>query len=244
MKRTALALLAAAAFTAPAAAQDFSGPYLGIGLGARQMDADWTTTELQAGPAPSSGFWEPSTANHTFESTNFRVNGMFGWDWQTPTWVFGVEAQAGWGDSSDELADTPGQDFVGATPAPNDDLLKVESEWDLSLTGRAGFVSGGWLIFGVAGIASQQFEVSLDCPGTNSWCIADRYDVDEASLTGWVAGVGVERAFGSWRWRADYRYADLGDFNVSFFDTAPVDQVGGNVEVTHQSLMVSLIKPL
>jgi hypothetical protein len=35
----------------------------------------------------------------------------------------------------------------------------------------------------------------------------------------------------------------MGDVDISFFESTPVDQIGGNVEVTSQTLMVSLIRP-
>jgi opacity protein-like surface antigen len=88
-------------------------------------------------------------------------------------------------------------------------------------------------------------DFKLTCPGAagNSWCVADRVESESDTLTGWVAGLGVEKAFAGWRWRADYRYADMGDVDISFFESTPVDQIGGNVEVTSQTLMVSLIRP-
>jgi outer membrane immunogenic protein len=81
----------------------WSGFYVGIGVGGRWMDNDWTTTAA----FDPNGVLIPFTTdpNASFNNGAFRVSGYAGHNWQVaPMWVAGVEADFGWADNHSTLA--------------------------------------------------------------------------------------------------------------------------------------------
>lgn len=96
---------------APVATYSWTGFYVGGSIGARWMDADWTTTCLQ--PA-SAGVTCPNSAGFPgllatdnpagFSDTSWRASVYGGYNWQVNTWVFGIEGDYGWGKNKETRA--------------------------------------------------------------------------------------------------------------------------------------------
>jgi outer membrane immunogenic protein len=231
-KSIALAVLVGLAAVAPAGANNgsWTGFYVGATLGGRSSDIDWRTT----------GFFNPAVAPFVapagagFDSTDFRIGGYLGFNWQIAQWLIGIEGDIGFvTDSGRTRADIP-----GLFPNPSStDRIHVETEADGSIRARAGvLVSPAVLLFLTGGIAFQQVKASIRCPGdANSWCVANRFESVEKTLTGWTIGGGAEWKL-SQRWiaRADYRFADFDSFNHAFFASAPIDTVHAKIDTqTH-----------
>jgi opacity protein-like surface antigen len=80
-----------------------------------------------------------------------------------------------------------------------------------------GFVNGPWLLYGTGGVAFARVKWNestvLNTTGpatvsTSAWS-------DDKTLTGWVAGGGVEYMFAPhWIGRVEYLYESFGDFTV------------------------------
>src|SRR6266852_1603990 len=94
-------------YKAPVAAPAYSwtGFYAGVSLGARWVDADWTTLFID-GPAhlPS-----PFSARQRFDSSGFRTGGYLGHNWQiAPTWIVGIEGDVAWAHNNKTNGGIPG----------------------------------------------------------------------------------------------------------------------------------------
>jgi outer membrane immunogenic protein len=103
--------------------------------------------------------------------------GLVGWNYQTGPWVFGVEGSISAADLKD---DRPSTFF------PTLDVDTSEIDWLATATGRVGYAWDRWLVFGKAGYAGANVELTLNDAtnqvraNTNSWA------------SGWTVGAGTD----------------------------------------------------
>lgn len=106
---------------------------------------------------------------------------------QNGPWVFGIEGDVSrtWNDNT----------YLST--------FEIGTDWQWSARARVGYAIDRTLIFGTAGVA-----------GTNAYIDVLGAPIKiEDSMVGWTIGAGVEHAFtDQWLVRAEYRYADYGDF--------------------------------
>lgn len=227
----------------------WNGFYVGLSLGARWSDTTWTTTCTEA----SIGFVPlfcstasprlPQGNPASFNSSTFRGGIHGGYNWQFASlWVAGVETDVAWGNSSKTLVGIPGTLFPGQNPA----LLAVDSStvtanWDGSVRGRIGFLASPTvLIYGTGGVAWQQISVTANCSLGGPWCAVTRSESFTTTKTGWTIGGGAEATFwGNWLGRVEYRYADYGHVDHSFFANT-IDQVGMTESLRTHTVLVGL----
>jgi len=165
---------------------DWQGPYIGIHLGGGSSSVDWSYVTA------------PTTADHDGDGVFGGVQA--GYNFRTGTLIWGVEA------------DISAASINGGTPCPNP---AFSCDSDISMLGsvrlRAGFTTGGMLIYGTGGLGFGRIDISTTSAalGTNG---------TERNATGWAAGGGVEFIVDrSWSIKAEYLYYDLGS------DTYTVD---------------------
>ncbi|GMO10953.1 outer membrane protein [Bradyrhizobium sp. TM233] len=197
----------------PAAASPWSGFYAGLGLGSRasRADAD-TTSETITGAPQNLADGRPTGAS--FDGLGFRTSAFAGFNWQfAPQWVAGVEGDVGFANQSTKrpsLAFSPG--FAGFA-RPNDSLT-VETDWDIGLRARLGFLlTPATLAYATGGIAWQHNEISSACVSgaCNFFFLSPAVISASRIQAGWTIGGGIETALGgNWFARAEYRYADFG----------------------------------
>jgi outer membrane immunogenic protein len=112
-----------------------------------------------------------------------------GYNWQSGQVVYGIEADVGYNGEKDNTG--PG--------------LEGEAGWNGSVRGRVGYDLNPFLIYGTAGVALQDNELS---DGTSS---------DSNTAVGYTVGAGAE-AFvtDNITARVEYRYTDFGsdDYNL------------------------------
>lgn len=213
---TAPALAADIPAKAPAYAPAYSwtGPYIGMSLGGRWADIDFTVLSIGGATPPF-----PATASRSPDSSTFRVGGYFGYNWQVaPLWLIGVEADFAWGKGSKFI---PG--VAGGTAAPvAGDSTNSEHLWDGSIRGRAGFlVTPTWLLYGTAGVAWQKIEGTTTCSAATCPSIGGGTQTDSRTLTGWTLGGGIEGMVSpNWLLRAEYRYSDYPTWRYTYFTGA------------------------
>ncbi|UDF02730.1 outer membrane protein [Asticcacaulis sp. AND118] len=171
---SAAALTAFAA--APALAQsDFSGPYI-AGQGG------YAKTELEV--TYNNGTTRQTASDDT---GNGAAGVILGFNGQSNTTVFGVEADLNWNNANDRY------DIMG-------EAVETGIDYSGALRARLGFVSGNTLFYGAAGVA-----------GTRAYV---EYDGEKGTETvaGWTAGIGADHAFSDRVFgRVEYRYTDFGD---------------------------------
>jgi outer membrane immunogenic protein len=210
---------------------DWSGFYVGVSVGGRWSDDQWTTTAVSSFLiAP-----DPSSAVAKFDPGGVRAGGYLGYNWQVSDWVFGIEGDAAWANNKTTLAGIPGTfgPLFGLGPLAFDSA-RVKEGADGSLRLRAGYlVSPNWLFYSTGGVAFQQVSVNASCAGSlfnASFCSAVRDETASSTRVGWTVGAGVEVSFSpNWLLRGEYRYADYGTLNHDFFAGTITDDVTANV---------------
>jgi outer membrane immunogenic protein len=161
----------APAYVAPSVAT-WSGFYVGLNTGYGFGTSTWT------GAVPV-----------TLSPKGWLAGGTIGYNIQTGSWVWGLEADWDWSNQK-------------ASKACGGNTCSFEDKWFATTRGRIGY--GGWNSFmpyitGGAAFANDRASNS----GSGS--------ADSATRIGWTLGAGVEYAiFSSWSVKLEYLYADLG----------------------------------
>jgi len=236
--------------TAPAFAEDITSPlhkapldpqafnwngvYAGVALGGRWTQASWTTTAIPSFLPPLP---DPTTALASLDSATFKVGGYLGYNFQIQSIILGLEGDIYWGHNNSTVAGIPGTfgTMGGVNPvATAHDSANMTLGWDASIRGRVGYlVTPNWLVFATGGVAWQQVDVNAACDGTlQSFCFAPHNETYSTTKVGWTVGGGAEAViWQNWLVRAEYRYANYGSIDHTFFAGAPADSV-----VTSQSI--------
>lgn len=146
---------------------DWQGFYAGVFGGVVQMNGEGTALGAFSG-----------------SSTDGLVGVLGGFDFQYGNFVFGIEGDIAFSDTSTAFGPGGNADF----------------DWFGTLRGRAGYlVDPSILLFGSAGFAAADVELSL--PGVTT----------DDTLTGYVVGGGVEASLGGgFTARAEYLFSDYG----------------------------------
>jgi len=239
----------------PAPIASWTGPYVGLGLGARWDDVDGSVSA-----ATNNGvniLCTPQTVGPCTDTklndTSFRISGYLGYNWQvSPSWVVGIEGDFGWADNKKTLqgAIYPGGNFPFYLTQRTDDFFTFKSTWDAGIRGRIGYlVTPATLVFATGGAQWMEIKTESRC-GVLSDCVPGAFAVLFApanishtdTRVGWTVGGGIEwMVTPNWLVRGEYRYADFG--RATFTDTrvnpaGPVTQVATySVDVvTHTAL--------
>lgn len=211
---------------APLTSASWTGPYVGVALGAKWADTDWKTTSTSDLP----GTIVDASSPRSYNPSGFRAGGYAGYNWQIANWVWGVEADLAWAHSRETSAGIPGCSINCAGAAgPGVDSSSVQMQWDASLRGRLGvLIDPTLLMYGTGGVAWQNFKTSGTCQhsGSDPQCTSAAgtpFDTQTNSktLTGWTIGAGLEKMYGNWLLRAEYRFSKFDDLKGVFPFSAP-----------------------
>jgi outer membrane immunogenic protein len=199
---------------APAAADpSWTGLYGGLALGGRHTNAEWTTTNLAFDTVPF------ADNQASFDDTAFRYGGYAGFNYQIGRVVTGVEGGAG--TVSNSTKTIPGVPGLGGTPLPGGDSTSVGTNWDANVVARLGYlVAPDVLLYGVGGAAVQNVTLTAICTNSpvSGECFSNHSESLSTTQSGPTWGVGIETMFWhNWLARLDYRYADFGTINHTFF---------------------------
>ena len=125
--------------------------------------------------------------------------GQMGYNWQgfpgTPWLVAGVEADIQGSGIADKVVNVPGETFENSL------------DWFGTVRGRAGYATGGTLIYVTGGLA---FGGLMQHTEDKSFTPPATYKSD-STVGGYVLGGGVEYRFNpSWSLKAEYQYLNFG----------------------------------
>lgn len=177
---------------------DWAGAYIGGHLGyvSGQQSGDLP-------PVPQ-GEKDPLPQFPVEDQSGAALGGLHaGYNWQNGAFVYGLEADV---------------DFTGLKRGKNFNTyngnislggsLFTESDLQASLRARAGIAIDSWLLYGAAGIAVAQVEVSaVGNPNSITYPLVS----DTNAHIGWTVGAGIETAFSpNWIGRVEARYTDFG----------------------------------
>jgi len=201
-----VAMLCAASATAAQAAEpgDWSGPYVGVGLGYSWLSGN--RGESIVFDTDGDGEFDDSVRTGTganafspgfcagFANTNLPAGGCrddkdgeawsvhAGWDMQSGTWLYGLVAEVGRINGNDAVS------AYSTTPASY--VMDREIDATAQLRVRWGWVSGRTLLYATAGATYATFENRFATSNTTNAFVANGQDDD----WGWVAGFGAEYA--------------------------------------------------
>jgi outer membrane immunogenic protein len=195
---------------APVPVFTWTGCYIGGNVGWGFGDND---VRVAVSPDPASqAFIGPAftagaiPALFPLEMDGIIGGGQIGCNYQTGSFVFGIEGDIQASDVKDALAVTtnvPG--FVTGQHFASQSL-----DWFGTVRGRLGFAWGQFMVYGTGGVAFGRvnYGLGITFPATNDFQNIAVRDTE----TGWTAGAGFEWAFApQWSVKAEYLFIDLGD---------------------------------
>jgi outer membrane immunogenic protein len=169
------------------AGYDWSGLYYGLQAGGgwgdnEAFEIDTPTGAINDGPLP-------------YDSDGFVGGAYIGYNMQSGSMVYGVEADAEYSDIS------------GTWDWGNGNGLNKDIDWLASLRARIGFAANRFLIYGTGGLAIGGVDMEAFDGPPPLFTISG----DEVAF-GYTVGGGVEFGLSdSWTFGAEYRYTDLED---------------------------------
>lgn len=223
-------LLAAAALIAVA-----SGSASAADLGPRYTKAPvmapvWSWTGFYVGGHVGGGFSDTNTTAFNQAAPGLDVGrlgtsgsgvvggGQIGYNWQfAPNWVLGIEGDIS-GTGIRNNAVTPITIGGGPLGFGLNHEADRNIDWMASVRGRLGWTWDRWMVYGTGGAAwaDVNYRTNFTLAGFNNPVSTN------ATLSGWVAGGGVEYAVANnWTVRAEYLYYDFGDETVVNPTVAP-----------------------
>jgi outer membrane immunogenic protein len=175
---------------ATAPAFSWTGCYVGAHVGGSQLHSFATTNFEGTGSASDNG-------------TGTIAGGQVGCNYQAGNWVFGVEGEGSWSNS------TVTNTMVVTPVVPFDTVsLTTKNTSDFSVAGRAGFAFDRTLIYGKGGWAWGSFDYNSTL---NCCFVAPTLTSGSYNLSGFLVGAGVEHALTrNWTVKFEYNYLDFG----------------------------------
>ena len=190
---------------------DWSGFYVGANAGYASSRFNWFFTDDPTAPGPA-GLEGPHS------STGAVAGGQIGYNWQTSSWVFGLEAQGDWAKLSGQSAS---QFFPGFINRSRIDALGF-------FTGKAGYAWNNTLLYakGGAAVSRNTYDYFGAAPGTAS----------PENRWGGVVGAGLEYGFApNWSLGVEYLHGFFGTRHISFVQTGPFglpsDDISQNLDM-------------
>jgi outer membrane immunogenic protein len=242
----------------PAQAADWSGFYLGAGVGFRSTDSQVNVKSVRdtrrAFPLDDSfvaancyaGF--ACVTGQQYNTVSARFAPYFGYNWQANArWVLGIEGDVGLGSQSVTAPQSyPATPFQLAGTVRNS--FALTTDWDASFRGRIGYLIGpDLMLYAAAGPSWLHLQSASNCstsPFDDGECaVAGGFvGLSPGSLShaqtrlGATVGVGLEAMLSpNWIVRGEYRYSDYGTLSNSDIRTSPSGDQTVNYDVTIKS---------
>ncbi len=159
-----------------------------------------------------------------YQVRGFLGGGQVGYNQQVGNLVFGIEADASWGNIKGDQTVNLGGALLGLAQTS---VASTSIDGLATLTGRLGLAQDRWLVYVKGGAAwaheRHDLAVSLNVVGPPAATAALTANGSEDRL-GYVFGIGSEWAFwGNWSFKSEYNYIHLGTRQVGFtgIQTAP-----------------------
>jgi outer membrane immunogenic protein len=207
-------------------ATDWTGFYLGAGVGARSAKVNEQT--LSAGSNFGSIFMSAATCQfvscgvtQSLDHTAFRFSPYIGYNWQVaPQWLVGLEGDVGFGSKTSTINGVALPGAGGFSINDPGDSFAVRASWDASARARLGYlVTPTFLIYATGGPAWQHVEATSTCGPNNANCTDTGVQFtsiirDSTTKLGFTVGGGIETMLcGNWLLRGEFRYSDFGTIN-------------------------------
>jgi outer membrane immunogenic protein len=209
---------------------DWSGFYVGAGVGMRSTQPDVRGTERRiAGVDQLAAFCAALVSSggcvtgEPFNNTALRANLYSGYNWQiAPQWVVGVEGDFGYADKTTTLRGVE-YPITGLLTGSAADSFGVKTTWDASARARIGYLPNPAVMFYTTGGAAWlhieststcNISINANCSspiGSGPFSITN-----STTRLSWTVGGGIEAMLApNWIARGEYRYAEFGTIGNS-----------------------------
>ncbi len=180
----------------------WTGFYAGINGGYGWGKSNWSNTGL-------------GVSTGDFNTKGAIAGGTLGYNRQTGSWVWGIEA------------DLDYSWIKGSTNTNCGSPCETDNNWLATARGRLGYARDRWLPYLTGGAAYGNIKV----PSTPPFLSSDK------SKFGWTAGAGVEYAFlGAWSVKLEYLYVDLGKVSCAATSCGLPADVSFNANIVRAGL--------
>jgi outer membrane immunogenic protein len=217
-------------------ANDWTGFYLGAGLGSRSANVSEQTLSAaiqSTNAAQSFNAMAPNQclallcgATQALDHTAFRFSPYFGYNWQIgPQWLVGLEGDVGFGSKTSTIngVPLPSAGFLDLNNLQGDSFA-IKTGWDASARARVGYlVTPDLLVYATGGAAWQHIEATSTIGPFNQFSgfIANSI-TDARTAHGYTVGGGIETmVWGHWLLRGEFRYSDFGTITNTDVRTEP-----------------------
>lgn len=213
-----------ACLLAPASAtaqdHDWTGFYVGGNAG-----ASWGDTSLKTRIEPGTGAVIIPPAERDLingdqssddNETGFTGGLQGGYNFQSGSWVFGVETDIGWMDIGQSRSKVYQSPVLISPPITATVRQEASTDWVWTLRPRIGYASGAYMIYGTAGLAASRISVEASFADSRTPSNTGNFSESDSKF-GWVAGLGGAYAFDeNWSVRGEWLYTDFGKVRNSW----------------------------
>jgi outer membrane immunogenic protein len=189
---------------APVVVYSWAGFYVGFNVG-----YGWGEIDDRVNPLPSPAAFGASAFTVRPSPDGFLGGVQFGYNWQSGSFVYGVEADFQGTGIKDTRVRTPLTTAAGV-PVPGwNSRVTTELDWFGTIRGRLGFTPiPELLVYGTGGFAYGDVKVSSLTTFTPAPPFTYRGSRSDTG-TGWTVGGGLEYGFGQWSAKVEYLYVSL-----------------------------------
>ncbi|QWG25916.1 porin family protein [Bradyrhizobium sediminis] len=216
----------------------YIGGNAGYSWGRSNSDVSYFNTATGLPIVPPAG----SITSAAFDMDGGIAGGQAGYNWQTGSWVWGVEADIQWSGEKGRAnylcsAAVGGPCTPGLTAPPLSVVgtslaLDQSLEWFGTARLRGGFlVSPRVLLYATGGLAYGSLKTSGTLSGvTANLTPVSVFGSSSETRLGWTVGAGVEgKITQNWSAKLEYLYMDLGRYDSLTLSLAPVVPIGARV---------------
>jgi opacity protein-like surface antigen len=167
--------------------------------------------------------------------TVYTIGPFIGYRWQLGNWVVGLEGDWSWKNAETSLSQSSSvrivDNFGDASLRTDQFSGSIKQKSDYSIRGRVGTLVTPWsLLYATGGVAFSEISGSFAYKGTlceglaSSPCTPSLATATATTAftwndtrTGYTVGAGWEsELFRGWKWRAEYRWTDFGNYTKTF----------------------------
>ncbi|QWG20945.1 porin family protein [Bradyrhizobium sediminis] len=218
----------------------YIGGNAGYSWGRSNSDVSYFNTATGLPIVPPAG----SITSAAFDMNGGIAGGQAGYNWQTGSWVWGVEADIQWSGEKGSsrflcapLAQLGGACLPGLTaliPGVTGTSLALDQslEWFGTARLRGGFlVSPRVLLYGTGGLAYGSIKTSGTLSGFTPGDVPVSISGSSTEThLGWTVGAGIEgKITQNWSAKLEYLYMDLGRYDSLTLSLAPASLIGAHV---------------
>lgn len=222
------------AYSTPAPAFSWSGPYAGLfaGYGWSRPDAS------EPFNADSGFFYNFGNKPYSLNADGFFGGGTLGYNWQPGALVIGLEGEVGYLGLEGSRIDPNG--IAIGTP---DTKTTFQSDFYSALTGRLGLAMNNVLIYAKGGGALLDAKATTidPCVAPPTGCGIGKLSMSgDKTMTGWTVGGGLEWGFAPrWTTKAEYAYYDFGTLETTGSSSFS-EHERQSIDVTAQTVRMGL----